>query len=114
VPTGLLALDCPGVDGQEQPISLGGKTWKYKVLCGQNISKQDFGAVVVYSLHDCLQACAAHNFYSGKDECKAVHFDTDMPTVIPLYYGNCWLKTATGPTDKGGGGKHAAAVLVGA
>ncbi|KAI0448804.1 hypothetical protein F5B21DRAFT_496364 [Xylaria acuta] len=91
VPTGVVKLDCPGL-GEDIAISLGADSWVFTPACGVDYSGSDFAAVIVYSFHDCLQACAAHNHYSGEEECMAVTFQANQTQFIPANYGNCWLK----------------------
>ncbi|TGJ82604.1 hypothetical protein E0Z10_g6165 [Xylaria hypoxylon] len=91
VPTGVVKLDCPGLT-DDMAISLGTDSWVFTPTCDLDYSGSDFAAVIVYSFHDCLQACAAHNYFSGEDECTAVTFRADQTKNIPTHYGNCWLK----------------------
>ncbi|GAP86266.1 hypothetical protein SAMD00023353_1801490 [Rosellinia necatrix] len=91
VPTGIVKLECPGLT-DDIAISLGSKSWVFTPACNIDYSGSDFGAVIVYSFHDCLQACAAHNHFSGEDECIAVTFKADQIHYIQSDYGNCWLK----------------------
>ncbi|KAI0521430.1 hypothetical protein F5B22DRAFT_596797 [Xylaria bambusicola] len=98
VPTGMVKLDCPGGLDNDMAITLGDKSWTFKPTCDVDYSGGDFGAVIAYSFHDCLQACAAHNSFSGKDECTAITYRTDQTKYIPSNYGNCWLKRGDNPT----------------
>lgn len=70
--------------------------------CATDYGDSNLGAVIVYSFKDCLQACAAHNSFSGKEECLGVHFAADMST-IGANFGNCWLKKAIGNKGTGSG-----------
>ncbi|RWA06138.1 hypothetical protein EKO27_g8966 [Xylaria grammica] len=91
VPTGLVKLDCPGLS-DDIAISLGTRSWVFTPACDIDYSGSDFAAVIAYSFHDCLQACAAHNHFSDADECTAITFRADQTKYIPSDYGNCWLK----------------------
>lgn len=91
VPTGVVKLDCPGLTA-DKAISLGGDSWVFTPACGIDYSGSDFAAVIVYSFDDCLQACAAHNHFSGEDECTFITFQANQTRYIPTDYGNCWLK----------------------
>ncbi|KAI0186048.1 hypothetical protein EV127DRAFT_484559 [Xylaria flabelliformis] len=91
VPTGVVKLDCPGMT-DDIAISLGSNSWVFTPACGIDYSNSDFAAVIVYSFHDCLQACAAHNHFSGQDECSAITFQANQTRFVPANYGNCWLK----------------------
>ncbi|KAI3332493.1 hypothetical protein HD806DRAFT_480764 [Xylariaceae sp. AK1471] len=99
VPTGVVKLDCPGLT-DDIAISLGADSWVFTPSCGTDYSGSDFGAVIAYSFNDCLQACAAHNHFSGKDECTALTFKANQTLEIPKDYGNCWLKTGTPKGNK--------------
>jgi len=95
-PTGVLALDCPGLNSEgEQVVTLGTRSWRFTVTCGTDHVGYDIGAVIVYSFRDCLQACAAHNHFSGEDRCVAVEFNANMTPAISQDYGDCWLKNGT-------------------
>ncbi|KAI1505232.1 hypothetical protein F5X99DRAFT_368776 [Biscogniauxia marginata] len=111
VPTGVLALDCPGLDNRDQVITLGDNSWTFTPSCGTDYWGSDFGAVIVYSFHDCLQACAAHNHFSGEDQCMAVTFSANQTAKIPTNYGNCWLKSDSGEENDGTDNTVAGAVL---
>nr|KAI0389025.1 hypothetical protein F5Y17DRAFT_469997 [Xylariaceae sp. FL0594] len=92
VPLTVVKSDCPGIQ-DEVAIGLGSDSWVFKPACGIDYNGGDFGAVIVYSFHDCLQACAAHNHFSGKDVCNAVSFKANQTAAVPTDYGNCWLKS---------------------
>ncbi|KAI1294290.1 hypothetical protein F5Y03DRAFT_319404 [Xylaria venustula] len=89
--TGVVPLDCPNTT-KDITITLGTAKWVFTPACGTDYSGSDFGAVIVYTLHDCLQACAAHNHFTGQDECTAITFAANQTQYIPTDYGNCWLK----------------------
>ncbi|KAI1075655.1 hypothetical protein F5B20DRAFT_558911 [Whalleya microplaca] len=110
VPTGVLKTDCPNLDSN-QVISLGTKSWTFAATCGTDYVGNDFGAVIVYSFRDCLQACAAHNHFSGENSCTAATFRANQTEQIPKNYGNCWLKNGTGQTLTGIGNAAIAAQL---
>ncbi|KAI0594415.1 hypothetical protein F4775DRAFT_574135 [Biscogniauxia sp. FL1348] len=112
VPTGVVALDCPGLDSQgDQVIAWDQNSWTFRPTCGTDYQGADFGAVIVYSFHDCLQACAAHNHFSGDSHCAAVTFSANQTFQIPRNFGNCWLKTGTGTQRTGMGNTYVSAVL---
>ncbi|KAI1365627.1 hypothetical protein F5Y08DRAFT_303675 [Xylaria arbuscula] len=92
VPTGNVKLDCPGLN-DDIAITLGDSSWIFTPTCDVDYHGNDFGAVVAYSLEDCLRACAAHNSFSGEDECTTITFRTNQTYYIPSNYGNCWLKS---------------------
>lgn len=69
VPTGVVALDCVGL-GVDQVMTLGSQAWRFSVSCETDYDGDDFGGVIAYSFHDCLLACAAHNYFSGSNACE--------------------------------------------
>ncbi|KAI1815818.1 hypothetical protein GGS20DRAFT_584112 [Poronia punctata] len=91
VPTGVVKSECPDIE-DEWSITLGRDTWIFSPVCAKDYNGGDFGAVIAYSFHDCLQACAAHNHFSGKDVCNAVSFQANQTAAIEKDFGNCWLK----------------------
>ncbi|KAI1268832.1 hypothetical protein F5Y18DRAFT_423062 [Xylariaceae sp. FL1019] len=93
VPTGVVALDCPSLSGTSETIKLGSKSWVFDLTCGTDFGGGDIGAVIVYSINDCMQACAAHNYFSNDNSCQHVTFNANQTSEIPKDYGNCWLKT---------------------
>ncbi|RYC62240.1 hypothetical protein CHU98_g3958 [Xylaria longipes] len=99
VPTGVVKLDCPGLTA-DIAISLGADSWGFTPACGIDYSGSDFGAVIAYSFQDCLQACAAHNHFSGNDECMAITFKANQTSSVPKDYGNCWLKDGNPAGDQ--------------
>ncbi|ETS86672.1 hypothetical protein PFICI_00500 [Pestalotiopsis fici W106-1] len=101
VPTGVVALDCPSLTNQDQVISLASQSWTFKPTCGTNYIGADITAIIVYSFRDCLQGCAAMNYFSGNATCAAVTFNANQTLEIPKDYGNCWLKTGSGQVDVG-------------
>ncbi|KAI5917442.1 hypothetical protein F4810DRAFT_696317 [Camillea tinctor] len=112
VPTGLLALDCPGLDSEgDQVIAWDASSWTFTPTCGTDYVGADFGAVIVYSFHDCMQACAAHNHFSGTTQCAAVTFSANQTYQIARNFGNCWLKTGTGTQNTAAGDTFVSAVL---
>ena len=113
VPTGVLALDCPALaDAGTQTITLGDSSWHFTPSCGTDFAYHDIGAVIVYSFHDCMQACAAHNHFYGENQCVVAHFSAEMTNAIANDYGNCWLKNATETVIVGRGNLVASAQLV--
>ncbi|KAI8629075.1 hypothetical protein F5Y19DRAFT_89313 [Xylariaceae sp. FL1651] len=95
VPTGVVKLDCPNGLNDNIAITLGSDMWVFTPACNIDYTGSDFAAVIVYSFHDCLQACAAHNHFSGKNECTALSFRANQTEEIPINYGNCWLKSGS-------------------
>ncbi|KAI1822401.1 hypothetical protein F4861DRAFT_389588 [Xylaria intraflava] len=99
VPTGVVKLDCPNIT-DDINIVLGTDVWVFTPVCGVDYTGSDFGGLVAYSLHDCLEACASHNHFSGKNECTAITFQANQTFYIPTNYGNCWLKSGNPAGNK--------------
>jgi hypothetical protein len=78
-------------------VFLSPQQYSFSVKCGIDINGKevDIMAVVSYSLNDCLMACASYNRNTGSTICKGVEFNADLTTVVPNYFGTCWLKKFT-------------------
>ncbi|KAI1176254.1 hypothetical protein F4777DRAFT_276211 [Nemania sp. FL0916] len=94
VPTGIVKLDCPGLD-QNITLQLGPTSWMFTTACNTNLKGYDFASIISHSFHDCVQACAAYNSFSGKNDCLAITFSANQTKYIPGHYGNCWMKNHT-------------------
>ncbi|KAI1437168.1 hypothetical protein GGR50DRAFT_646355 [Xylaria sp. CBS 124048] len=102
VPTGTVKLDCPQLS-DDMSISFSGDTWVFTPACGIDYNGGDFGALIAYSFHDCLHACAAHNHFSGNESCTTVTFRANQTEWVPESFGNCWLKAGEpGPVKVSG------------
>ena len=128
--TGRLPLDCPQLTGSRQTIVLGQRAFDFDITCGLDWSSAggvDVVAVIVYSLRDCLQACASYNrngdlrsgvsgggIGTARERCVAVTFNSDLGESIPLNFGTCWLKNSTASPLPGGPNTYAGAALVAA
>jgi hypothetical protein len=111
----MLALDCPAIDGQNQTVILGAQSSTFKVECGVDfLGRVTIMAVTVYSLEDCLRACASYNRNSNSKGCIAVEFGANMTFLEPNDFGTCFLKNGTGTVFNSGSNPnpHAAAVLL--
>lgn len=53
-------------------------------------------SIIVYTLHDCLQACVSFNHYADADNCTAASFYANLAVAIPNNEANCFLRTGTG------------------
>ena len=93
-------------------IQLNDQSWTYTPFCGADYNGvTDLGAVIVYSFHDCLQACSSMNLNAGRDVCVAVEFNADMKSIVPGFFGTCFLKANTNTPNVKGGNSIAAAFL---
>jgi hypothetical protein len=116
--TGVLALDCPGIDQTTQFVSLAPNDYAFNTSCGTDINGDnvDIMAVVAYSYYDCLMACASFNRDSDSSGCAGVEFNADMTNVVANYFGTCWLKkfvdSLTVDTNSTNLNLHVAGVLV--
>jgi hypothetical protein len=118
VPTNaIIDFDC-ATESPDQSITLGGSggpVWTFQVQClGDYVGdKIDLAAPTVYSFHDCLQACATYNYYTGNNTgCVAVEFNANLTAIVPDHFGNCFLKAYSAPLGTGIGPLAAAATLV--
>ncbi|KAI1263211.1 hypothetical protein F5Y18DRAFT_132757 [Xylariaceae sp. FL1019] len=95
----VLPLECPGLDATPQSSTFAHRTSTFQMHCGREYNYEQDKAIlsiIVYSLHDCLQACVSFNHYVNSDNCTAVKF---MSFVVPDYEANCFMATDTGTSD---------------
>ncbi|KAK3986945.1 hypothetical protein QBC44DRAFT_332224 [Cladorrhinum sp. PSN332] len=112
-----LPLECPALTNQKETITLGLRSWTFNLTCGMDIynnGQNDILAIIVYTLRDCLQACASYNrnhpnldnnsntntvetrdvqIVTGK--CVAAVFNRRFASSLNYNYGSCWLKNST-------------------
>lgn len=56
----------------------------------------DMSWVIVYSLQDCVEACANMNGGHGEDWlCSSFVFNSAMADSVAEHDANCWLKNGT-------------------
>ncbi|KAI1737393.1 hypothetical protein F4680DRAFT_212621 [Xylaria scruposa] len=97
----LLPLDCPGLDSTPQSSTFAHRTSTFQMFCRKNPiydTNQAILSIIVYALHDCLQACVSFNHYVDSDNCTAASFYANMTAVVPTAEANCYLRTGTGLT----------------
>ena len=108
-----VALDCQNIDKSNMVIQLGNMKSTFQVACNTDYSgKIDILAVTVYSIQDCLKACASYNRNSNSTNCAAVSFGANLTAVVPANFGNCFLKTGTGTSYTNKDASHVGATLV--
>ena len=56
-------------------------------------------AVIAYSLHDCVQACASYNLYAGVNGCIGGTFNSELAGSVARNYGTCFLKNGSASTS---------------
>jgi hypothetical protein len=132
VPTAnvVLAMDCVGLNGTDQTITVSGKDYVFGLYCGADYVRTtasgsiDIFAATVYTLNDCLRVCATYNLASNKNLCIGVSFSAsessarfkhtwviiaktiltvprvDLSSDVAGNNGNCWAKNATGVTTQ--------------
>ncbi|KAI0553131.1 hypothetical protein F4679DRAFT_496857 [Xylaria curta] len=97
----LLPLDCPGLDSTPQSSTFAHRTSTFQMYCRKGPvydMNQAILSIIVYTLHDCLQACVSFNHYVDSDNCTAASFYANMTAVVPTAEANCYLRTGTGLT----------------
>ncbi|KAI0147703.1 hypothetical protein GGR57DRAFT_515450 [Xylariaceae sp. FL1272] len=98
----LLPLDCPGLDYTPQSSTFAHRTSKFEMYCNTEYnydSDKAILSIIVYTLHDCLQACVSFNHYVNSDTCTAVEFFANMTSEVPGHEANCFMATDTGTSD---------------
>jgi hypothetical protein len=91
---GRLVLDCH--NGTTESVTLGPRTWNFRMRCGADWAGPDIAALTVYNFRDCLKACASYNRNSGADKCTAAVFTSDLTWSVRENLGTCFLKNVTG------------------
>ncbi|KAH9889697.1 hypothetical protein F4778DRAFT_753736 [Xylariomycetidae sp. FL2044] len=106
----LLDVDCDSLTNQNQKSRRGEQ---YTVVCGKDFGTgalrdaannaeaqvADVGALVAYSVTDCLEACSNFSYFAAKrgsaDACGSVTFRSNMAENLESNRANCWLKNST-------------------
>lgn len=112
----MLALDCPGLDGQNQVIILESQSWTFRIECDVDfVGDVTLMALRAHSLEDCLMACASYSRNSNSNDCIAAEYGTNM-TFLLNDYGTYFLKNGTGTVYTSGSNPnpHADTVLTSA
>ncbi|KAI1758067.1 hypothetical protein F4782DRAFT_476320 [Xylaria castorea] len=94
----LLPLDCPGLDSTPQSSTFAHRTSTFQMFCSNSPAYDSEAAIlsiILYTLHDCLQACVSYNHYVNADTCTAASFYANLTSVIPASEANCFLRTGT-------------------
>lgn len=90
--SGILALDCPGLNGTQRTTPVGGAAYAFLVLCQTDLvsGSRDIDSSLQYSLDGCLDHCAARNGAAKLPQCQGLTWDANLTK-----YGdfNCFLKT---------------------
>jgi hypothetical protein len=66
------------------------------LLNGTTVYVENLQWNVTYSFEHCMNNCASYNAQVGSVMCQAVVFTANLSFAVPLYQGNCWLKSARG------------------
>ncbi|KAI0506527.1 hypothetical protein F5B22DRAFT_650639 [Xylaria bambusicola] len=94
----LLPLDCPGLDSTPQTSTFAHRTSTFQMYCRNAYtydSNKAILSIVVYTLHDCLQACVSFNHYVNADNCTAAMFFSNLTSTLPESGANCFMATDT-------------------
>ncbi|KAI1363625.1 hypothetical protein F5Y08DRAFT_308962 [Xylaria arbuscula] len=98
----LLPLDCPGLDSTPQTSTFAHRTSTFQMYCRNAYTYDQNKAIlsiIVYSLHDCLQACVSFNHYVNSDNCTAVMFFSNLTSKLSESEANCFMATDTGSSS---------------
>ncbi len=96
VPTqGIIDFDCSRLSMNRQAITLGTLSWGFDVNCmmayiGPGV---DIAGMTTYTFNDCLRACAMFNMFARNNTCVGVFFNANLTTSLPMFNGNCFLKS---------------------
>lgn len=90
-----LDLNCPGRDGenfitQESDV--------FTISCSVGLENGDLGAMIMYTLDDCINACSWMNAYQDRTLCTRVEFHAILNYGGAVNLPNCWLMNATAQT----------------
>ncbi|KAF4448159.1 hypothetical protein F53441_8394 [Fusarium austroafricanum] len=74
----------------------------FNFWCSMDHTGGDIGALVAYTLKDCLDACAENNILFKRDmvgnRCTSAVFSWQMSWAWENHKANCWFKNTTGET----------------
>jgi hypothetical protein len=100
-----LVLNCPTINNT---VFKNNFNQEYNYSCGIDLGNLltdsgaaivDLGAVVAYTVEDCLDACSALTFQtmlSGRENgptCTSISWFANARAVVSVGNGNCWLKS---------------------
>jgi hypothetical protein len=87
---GILALDCPNINGSDYTSTQQTGKYTYNVLCNTNYPVTDLKAANATSIQNCLDQCA------NLQSCQGVVFQSNLTLIESLNLpGNCFLKPNT-------------------
>ncbi|KAF2674171.1 hypothetical protein BT63DRAFT_419476 [Microthyrium microscopicum] len=91
--SGILALDCPRINGTSYSTNSGSSTYNFLLLC-----KTDFKTTTgnidssrQYSFTDCIDSCAARNSAKALPQCSGLTWGANLTHYTGV---NCFLKAA--------------------
>jgi hypothetical protein len=96
VPTqGIIDFDCGRISMNRQVVTLGTKSWGFDVQCMMDYVGPgvDIAGMTAYSFGDCIKACAMFNKFARNNTCLGVFFNANLTTSLPMWNGNCFLKS---------------------
>jgi hypothetical protein len=96
VPTqGVLDFDCGKMSMSRQLVTLGSFSWGFDVHCMMDYVGPgvDLAGMTAYSFGDCIKACAMFNNFARNNTCLGVFFNANLTTSLPMFDGNCFLKS---------------------
>ncbi|KAG7286430.1 hypothetical protein NEMBOFW57_008740 [Staphylotrichum longicolle] len=96
VPTqGVLDFDCGRISMKRQLVTLGTLSWGFDVNCMMDYVSPgvNLAGMTAYTFGDCIRACAMFNNFARNNTCMGVFFNANLTTSLPMFNGNCFLKS---------------------
>ncbi|KAK6829499.1 hypothetical protein PG987_010083 [Apiospora arundinis] len=94
--SGILALDCPNIDGTNKTSSVADTTYTYHYSCESDASGSggDGPKWNTTTIDDCVQQCSQHDHDAADRSCGGVVWNRNLTHALARG-GNCYLKLGT-------------------
>ncbi|KAK8075344.1 eukaryotic aspartyl protease [Apiospora hydei] len=114
--SGILALDCPKIDGTQKPYTVSGSpnAYTFQFTCEYDAtgSRGNGAKFNTTTVDGCVEKCAEHNHEESDTACGGVVWNGNLTSSLTLG-GNCYLKMGMAhTTDRCNGCVVVAAMLV--
>jgi hypothetical protein len=112
--SGLLPLNCPGMNNTNLNVTSSGIVSTFDILCKVDLPgtvTRQMNNTRQYTINGCVQSCADWNAAGSQPSCLGVTFGANLSLYTNV---NCFMKNVLGQrTVYRGGDPQAAAVLLG-
>lgn len=80
---------------KRQLVTLGTLSWGFDVNCMMDYVSPgvNLAGMTAYTFGDCIRACAMFNNFARNNTCMGVFFNANLTTSLPMFNGNCFLKS---------------------